>query len=92
MTADPIARRVVVRGKVQGVFFRDSARREAQRLGVFGWVRNGADGTVELHVEGSADAVEAMMRWCREGPRHAEVAGVKVDAVEREGLELFRVR
>lgn len=89
---DIIARRVVVGGSVQGVFFRDSTRREASRLGVDGWVRNCADGTVEAHFEGSAEAVDALVQWCREGPRHAEVRDVRVSEVEPEGLEGFAVR
>jgi len=87
-----VARRVVVHGNVQGVFFRDSTRREAQRRGVAGWVRNCADGTVEARFEGSADAVEELVRWCREGPRHADVSGVDVSEVELEALEGFATR
>jgi acylphosphatase len=89
---DAIARRVVVHGRVQGVFFRDATRREAERQGVAGWVRNCSDGTVEAWFEGGSHAVGAMLRWCREGPRHADVAGVDVSAVEVAGLGGFVVR
>ena len=89
---DTIARRVVVGGSVQGVFFRDSTRREALRLGVAGWVRNCADGTVEAHFEGAPDAVDALVQWCREGPRHAEVRDVRVSAADVEGMNGFTVR
>jgi len=89
---DTIARRVVVGGSVQGVFFRDSTRREALRRGVTGWVRNCADGTVEAHFEGSPEAVDALVQWCREGPRHAEVRDVRVSEADVEGMNGFTVR
>jgi acylphosphatase len=90
--SDPIARKVVVSGRVQGVFFRDSARREAGRLGITGWVRNRSDGKVEAHVEGASDAVSQLVRWCQEGPRHADVDDVTVTEVELERCDRFDVR
>jgi acylphosphatase len=90
--SDVIARDVVVTGRVQGVFFRDSARREAARIGVGGWVRNRPDGTVEAHVEGAADAVARLVAWCRSGPRRADVDDVAVTAVAPQGFERFDVR
>ena len=60
--------RLVIHGRVQGVFFRDSMRREAIRLGIAGWVRNRSDGTVEATVQGEPDAVEAILRWAHRGP------------------------
>jgi acylphosphatase len=87
-----IRRRVVVRGRVQGVFFRDSARREAASRGLAGWVTNRDDGAVEAVFEGSEDDVEAMVRWCRSGPSRADVDDVEVSSEEPEGLEGFRVR
>ena len=87
-----VARNVVVSGRVQGVFFRDSARREALRLGVTGWVRNRRDGAVEAHVEGTADAVAQLVLWCREGPSSADVEDLRVTEVEPEGHEGFEVR
>jgi acylphosphatase len=92
MSAESIARNVVVSGDVQGVFFRDSARREARRLGVTGWIRNRADGCVEGHFEGSADAVAELVRWCGTGPRHATVEDVQVDEAEPAGCAGFAVR
>jgi acylphosphatase len=92
VTPDRIARKVVVTGRVQGVFFRDSARREARRLGVTGWVRNRADGHVEAWFEGPADAVARLVRWCSDGPRHADVDDVQVSEVEPEGHERFAIR
>lgn len=70
---------LVVHGRVQGVFFRDSMRREAQRLGVSGWVRNRHDGTVEAMVQGETSAVEAMTHWARRGPEHARVERLDVE-------------
>jgi acylphosphatase len=92
MTAPVVARRVVVTGRVQGVFFRDRTRREASRLGVVGWVRNCADGTVEALFEGPPAAVADLVRWCRSGPRHAMVHDLHVTEAEPEGLEGFRIR
>jgi acylphosphatase len=87
-----VARRVVVSGHVQGVFFRDRTRREAHRHGVAGWVRNCADGTVEAFFEGPPEAVAALVRWCREGPRHATVYELRVQDAEPEGLGAFQIR
>lgn len=87
-----IARHVVVCGRVQGVFFRDCARREAGRLGVAGWVRNRADGRVEAHLEGPPDALAQLVRWFREGPRHALVDDLRVTEVEPEGFDRFAIR
>ena len=70
-------RRLSIRGRVQGVWFRESMRLEAERLGVTGWVRNRMDGSVEAVVQGERDAVEAMVRWARRGPEGAEVSGVE---------------
>lgn len=90
--SETIARNVVVRGQVQGVFFRDSTRREAGRLGVTGWVRNCPDGTVQAHLEGPPEAVAQLVRWCREGPRHADVRDVEVSEVQPAGCARFEVR
>ena len=85
-------RRVGVSGRVQGVWFRESCREVAGRLGVAGSVRNRADGTVEVVVEGGAHEVEALVAWCREGPPAAEVTDVAVVDERPEGLVGFRVR
>lgn len=93
MAGDVVRRRVVVRGEVQGVFFRDSTRRAARSRGVAGWVRNRSDGAVEAVFEGSPDAVEAMIEWCRSGPSRAEVEDMDVNMEEEpDGLEGFEVR
>ena len=87
-----IRRRVIVHGRVQGVFLRDTARRMAESRGVAGWIRNTPDGTVEAVFEGDAEAVESMVRWCNEGTRGAQVERVEVTEEEPEGLERFGVR
>jgi acylphosphatase len=87
-----IARRVVVRGRVQGVFFRETARRRARRAGVAGWVRNNDDGTVEAWFEGEPDDVEVMLHFAETGPSGAYVEKVDVEDVEPEGLRGFDVR
>ena len=79
-------------GRVQGVFFRDSTRREAERRGVAGWARNTAEGTVEAVFEGPADAVDAMVEFVRDGPGHASVDRVDVADEPPEGLAGFSVR
>jgi acylphosphatase len=90
--SQPVRRRVVVRGRVQGVFFRDSTRREALRRGVAGWVANRADGAVEAVFEGAQSDVEALVRFCSDGPRGAVVKDVEVTEEPPEGLSGFAVR
>jgi acylphosphatase len=87
-----IRRRVVVSGRVQGVFFRDSVRRRAESRGVSGWATNRSDGAVEAVFEGDADAVSSLVEYCREGPRAAEVDDVEVFDEELEGLTGFEIR
>jgi acylphosphatase len=82
-------RRVVAFGHVQGVFFRDSTRREAQRRGVTGWARNTDEGTVEAVFEGPPDAVAALVDFVRANPGHSRVERVDVVEEEPEGLSGF---
>jgi acylphosphatase len=89
--AERVRRRVVVRGEVQGVFFRDSTRSEAERRGVAGWVANRDDGTVEAAFEGEPGAVDALVEFCRSGPPRARVADVEVSEEEPRGESGFRV-
>jgi acylphosphatase len=86
-----IRRRVIVHGRVQGVFFRDTLRTQALRRGVAGWVRNNRDGTVEAVLEGDPDAVERLVELSREGPRGASVTRVEVFEEEPEGLLGFAI-
>lgn len=83
---------VVVTGHVQGVFYRAAMREQADRLGVAGWVRNEADGTVRAHVEGSAEAVDELVRWCATGSRSAWVEDVQVTGSEPLGATEFEAR
>lgn len=86
-----MAIRVVVHGRVQGVFFRASTRDVAHRLGVVGWVRNDPAGTVTAHLEG--DAVSQVLAWIRDGgPPAARVTAVDATTVDDEGHAGFRVR
>ena len=76
--SERVTRHLVVFGRVQGVFYREAMRLEAERLGVAGWVRNRRDATVEAVVQGPGEAVEAIIAWARRGPPDARVAGVEV--------------
>lgn len=97
MTTDPtegstVARHLTVTGRVQGVSFRWSLRRVADRHGVHGWVVNLDDGGLEAHLEGDADAVETVEAWVHAGgPPAAEVEGVAVRDVDPLGLSGFRI-
>jgi acylphosphatase len=86
-----IRRRVVVHGRVQGVFFRDTTQRMARSRGIAGWVRNTPEGSVEAVFEGDPDAVEAMVAFAKEGPRGAVVERVDVTEEEPKGLEGFSI-
>ncbi len=86
-----IRRRVVVHGRVQGVFFRDATRRQATQRGVAGWVRNNRDGTVEAVFEGDSQAVKRLVAFMHEGPRGAKVERVDVYEEEPEGESGFLV-
>lgn len=82
-----------VHGHVQGVFYRQSAQQEAERLGLRGWVRNRRDGTVEAVVEGADGPVEAFLAWCQQGPPMARVTRVELTREEPANLpEGFHVR
>jgi acylphosphatase len=92
VSEEGLRKRVVVHGHVQGVFFRDSLRRLAERAGVAGWARNAPDGTVEAAFEGEPEAVERLVEFCRKGPRGAAVEQVDVFGERPEGLRSFSVR
>jgi acylphosphatase len=85
-------RRVVVNGRVQGVMFRDSARRRALARGVAGWVSNLPDGSVEAVFEGDSADLDALVAWMRHGPPHARVETTHVSHEEPVGERGFRVR
>jgi acylphosphatase len=92
MTADVIRRRATVEGNVQGVFFRDSTRDEAEQRGVAGWVSNRPDGAVEVLLEGPREAVEQVLAFLASGPPRANVEHVEIRDEEPEGLSGFEVR
>jgi acylphosphatase len=83
---------VLVSGRVQGVWFRESCREQAQIAGVDGWVRNRADGQVEVVLEGPRSGVDRVVQWCRDGPRRARVDGVEVREEASVGEHGFWVR
>ena len=89
---DVRAIRAVVHGAVQGVGFRETARRRARQLGVMGWVRNTDDGGVAVHAEGPRGAIDGLVAWLSEGPRGAAVDDLSVKDVQAEGHEQFAVR
>jgi acylphosphatase len=86
-----VRKRVVVHGRVQGVFFRDATRRLAERHGVAGSVRNTTDGTVEAVFEGPTDLVDELVAFCKQGPRGAAVERVEVYDESPEGVRGFRI-
>lgn len=90
--SEPVRRRVVVHGDVQGVFFRDTTRTEAAARGVAGWVTNRPDGAVEAVFEGASEDVRALVELCEQGPRAATVERVAVTEEEPEGASGFEVR
>ena len=90
--SERVRQHVVVTGHVQGVFFRESTRREAARRGVAGWVCNRGDGAVEAVFEGSPDDVRALVEFCSRGPGGAVVRDVTTSDEEPEGLSGFEVR
>lgn len=84
---------LLIRGRVQGVWFRASARKEAQALGLAGWARNRPDGAVEIEAEGPSEALDALIAWCRKGPPLARVDHIDIERGEaRGGVEGFEVR
>jgi acylphosphatase len=82
---------LIIKGKVQGVFFRASARDVAREVGVTGWVKNMPDGSVEILVSGNEERVEKFIEWCRKGPRNAEVSEVIINESREKPLSEFRI-
>jgi acylphosphatase len=92
MSPETIRRRLVVHGKVQGVFFRDSTREAARNEGVAGWASNRPDGSVEIVLEGAPDAVDSVVGYVRRGPSSARVDDVESHDETPEGLSDFEIR
>ncbi len=88
----PMARRLRITGRVQGVGYRASLADEARRLGVDGWVRNRHDGSVEAHLQGDPAALDGLTTWARRGPRGARVATVESSAAADESSVGFEIR
>lgn len=88
---DTTAAHLIVRGRVQGVFFRATTQETAENLGLAGWVRNRPDGTVEIHVEGEKTQLEKLVAWCHKGPPSAKVHQVDVEWISAKGLRSFEV-
>jgi acylphosphatase len=86
---DVVRRRLLISGRVQGVYYRDSTRREATAVGVRGSACNLADGRVEVVLEGEATSVDRVVAWCRMGPARAQVAAVEVVSEPPEGVSGF---
>ena len=82
---------LVIHGRVQGVFFRESMRQQAVQLNVNGWARNQADGTVEAVIQGSAESVSKLLEWAQRGPPLAKVTRIDQDAANGEWIT-FEVR
>jgi acylphosphatase len=83
--SSPVAKvRLLIRGRVHGVFFRQSTRERAQELGLVGWVRNLENGMVEVEAEGKRDLVEQLVAWCHKGPPSARVDAAEVTWLETE--------
>jgi acylphosphatase len=91
-SAGSIRVRAIVTGRVQGVWFRDRCQEEARALGVDGFVRNRADGSVEAEFEGPEAAVDRMVAWCHDGPPRARVDAVHTERITSVGAPGFRVR
>jgi acylphosphatase len=92
MSTDTIRRRLVVYGRVQGVFFRDATREAAVGEGVAGWIANRGDGAVEAVLEGPRHAVDTVTEFCRQGPARARVERVEQHSESPEGLTGFEIR
>lgn len=90
--AEMTAISIKITGNVQGVFFRANTQEKAQELGINGWVRNCEDGSVEVHAEGSDEALKKLEEWCHTGPPSARIDFVDTKKCEEEGLETFEIK
>ena len=79
--SETVTRHLRIFGRVQGVWYRESMRQEAERLAITGWVRNRLDGSVEALVQGDAESIESIVKWCRRGPQQAQVTHIDMDDV-----------
>lgn len=86
-----VCKRIRVFGKVQGVFYRASSKTKADELKLVGWVRNEPDGTVMMEVQGEADKVNQMIKWCKEGPTYSRVDDVLYEDAESQKRSAFEI-
>ena len=86
-----VATHIIVHGKVHGVSFRISIQTKALELCLAGWVRNLRNGTVEVHVEGSRDSIDQLIKWCQTGPPSAKVSRCDLDWITPQGIDNFRI-
>ena len=82
---------IIISGKVQGVFFRQSSQEMAESLGITGTVKNQPNGDVRILATGTREQLDALVKWCHQGPRRAEVASVTIEEVTTENFEGFRI-
>ena len=82
---------LLIRGKVQGVFYRASARDMAEQFGVTGWIKNTSEGDVEALASGNEEQLQQFIDWCRSGPPHAAVTDVAVKRINEQAFEKFRI-
>ena len=83
---------LVIKGKVQGVYYRASAKEKANELGIKGWIKNTPRGHVEVMASGSKEQLEKFMEWCRQGPKYADVSDMIVTKVEQENFNDFSIK
>ena len=83
---------LIAHGKVQGVWYRASTRKQALQLGLCGWAKNCPDGTVEIHAEGEKEILELFINWCRKGPPAAQVSSLDIEWVESQAMTAFDIR
>jgi len=83
---------LVIKGNVQGVYYRASAKEKANELGVKGWIKNSRGGHVEAIASGNKEQLEKFIEWCRQGPKHAEVSDIVVTKREEENFNDFSIK
>ncbi len=82
---------LIVRGRVQGVWFRAGTQEQALQLGLCGWVKNCPDGSVEIHAQGEKETLEQFINWCRKGPPAAQVSDLDIEWVDPQGATTFEI-
>ena len=83
--------RLLIKGKVQGVFYRATAREKAEEFGITGWIKNTEEGYVEAVASGNDEQLQQFINWCKAGPDHAIVTGITVNKIDEQSFEKFRI-